>query len=87
MIHRGFGPHTTAMAMHNTLNNGQTYTCASKFFQTVQPLKNAKQSIRILDVKSRAVIANPKNVFAVLVGTIGFNNSRFHAMRAFDRIA
>ena len=51
-----FGPHAALLSENDPLDNGQTHPGAFKFFGRVQALKNPKELVDVLLVKTDAVV-------------------------------
>ena len=85
--HRAHGPHPPAMPGNHPAHAGQPNPRAFKFFAVMQPLKSPKQAIRILRVKSDAVIANRiDHLFALHHRRTNFNFRRIARPRILQRI-
>jgi hypothetical protein len=56
------------MAADDTLDIGQSNAGAFELVGVVQPLKNAKQLIGVLHIEAHAIIADKKDLFAVVPG-------------------
>ena len=74
-IYHRIRPHAAAVAMDDALHNRQPDARAFKFVCAMQSLKDSEQFFRILHVKTRAVVADEKNIFIVLPNAADFKTA------------
>ena len=65
MVDGGLGPHTPAVAVNDTLNGCESYTGPRKLRRGMESLKDAKQPVGKLHIKSDPVVAHKQDRLAI----------------------
>src|SRR5882724_12844771 len=76
-IQPGLSPDASPMAMHNSLDNGQTHPGSFELLLAVQPLENTEEFIGVFHVKPRAVVFDKINPLIPLLPPTHFDYRLF----------
>src|SRR2546425_9634149 len=86
LIHFSLGPNPPSMLFNNSLNCSQTHARSFEFVGAVEPLKHAKQLMRVFFVEAGAVVANEDNGDSVFTGLADLDDGAFHAAGVFHGV-
>src|ERR1700694_2516945 len=85
-IERRFAQNTPAVTMNNSLHDRQADAGSFEFVCAMQSLKYPEKLVSILHFKTRPVIADKINIFAVVGLTPDFDDCCFTLARVLQRV-
>src|SRR5262245_53624518 len=86
LVHLGFRPDATAMALNDALGNREADPGALKLVRTVKPLEDAEELLSELHVETDAVIPNEKAQFVLVLAATHFNERLVPLHRKFESV-
>src|SRR5215213_625228 len=86
LILRGFCPDFSAVALHDSLHDGEANAAAGKLLPRVQTLEHPEKLVRMLHGEARAVVLHEVSAFTIFLGKAHFDARRFLSAREFEGI-